>query len=587
MSSTLASWAPDGVDFVVHPWFVGALGRSDTNTVRRPGIFYDEQAGLIVLGDVRLDNAADLVRALGLLPGALDAEILARGYRRWGRALVEKLAGDFAVVIADTAARRVTAFRDEFGLRPLVHASSEKGLLLASDEDAILAVSPQIREVDSSAVVEYLLRSFSRPQATFWRDIRSVSPQYIFSADQNGWSESFHPRPPPRPRQFVSKVEFLSEFRTTFTESVRARLDNDVPTLLHLSGGLDSSVINLVADSLLKQGRVSCPDRRAVSAVFPGLSCDETDTIGLTAERLSFPHESWDGRLASVLDFFDPSLGGPGRRVGFSGGCDGDIPIAQRSGARVILTGNGGELFSPSGEALVDRLVAGDLPRFVQAVYEGRGIHWQKRLKQILGDVGLGWTLPRAVRRRRLPDWLSPDGKDIALDLPGLNQRSIFESPFLNRQWAFAHSPRLTRGLATFYRPRAVAGISVTCPFLDARLVDLVFSASPELWPSPGYPARFHADAFADIIPERLLAKNKVGFGSAVQTLLVRPEVLGRIQELVRSAGSPASCLSQEYAASQLYSLMGKGAGANDRMWIDMYLVATLLAWLGRTMQRP
>ncbi len=585
MAAALTSWAPDGVAFVVQPWFVGALGRSITNGRRPPSIFHDADAGLIALGDTRLDNADDLVRALGLLPGAPDGEILARGYQRWGDALVQKLVGDFAVVIADAVSRRVVAFRDEFGIRPLVYAESVRGVVLASDEEAVLAVSPTIRDVDSSAVVEYLLRTYRSTRATMWRDIRSVAPQHVFSATEKGWSESFHPRPTPQPRRFVSRTEFLAEFRSTFRNSVRARLDIDTPALLHLSGGLDSSVINLVAESLLQQGQLRSPRLRAVSALFAGLGCDETKNIQLTADRLSFPHETWDGRDASPVDFFEPSLGGPGRRVGFSGGCDGDIPIAQRIGARVILAGNGGEVFSPSGEALVDHIMAGDIQKLLLAVREGRGIHWQKRLKQALGDVGLGWTLPGLIRRRRLPTWLSPEAKQVAVDLPQLNRVNVFRSPFLNRQWDFAHSPGLTRGPAAFFRPRAAEGISVVFPFLDAPLLDLVFSAPSGLWPLPGYPARFHADAHADLIPAELMSQRKIGFGSAVKSQLKRPVIQDRIRHLLRSPGNAGIYLSLPDVASHLERLE-RMSGENGGMWIDLYLIATLIGWLGRITQR-
>ena len=63
MTMALSSWAPDGIESVSHPWFSGAFGRLTTNAAQTQGAFRDDDAGLIVLGDTRLDNANDLSRA--------------------------------------------------------------------------------------------------------------------------------------------------------------------------------------------------------------------------------------------------------------------------------------------------------------------------------------------------------------------------------------------------------------------------------------------------------------------------------------------------------------------------------------------
>lgn len=94
----------------------------------------------IVAWDGRLDNRRELLAALGLPADEViaDAAVLARGWRAWGRALPERLRGDFAFVLWDVREQVLFAARDPLGARPLYYVSRSDYFAVASDDEALI-----------------------------------------------------------------------------------------------------------------------------------------------------------------------------------------------------------------------------------------------------------------------------------------------------------------------------------------------------------------------------------------------------------------------------------------------------------------
>lgn len=102
------------------------------------------QNGLTIAADVRLDNRAELLTALGMHPaqGATlsDPELLLHAYRRWGIECPQHLLGDFAFALWDESQQRLLCARDFVGTRPFYYQQRPgQGFVCASDLRALLA----------------------------------------------------------------------------------------------------------------------------------------------------------------------------------------------------------------------------------------------------------------------------------------------------------------------------------------------------------------------------------------------------------------------------------------------------------------
>ena len=89
-----------------------------------PGVWIDwhldMDAGLLVAADATL-YALDRLRAeLGLAAHEGDpGTLLLRAWQRWGEGMLDRLDGDFALVVFDLRQRRAVAMTDPMGMRPL------------------------------------------------------------------------------------------------------------------------------------------------------------------------------------------------------------------------------------------------------------------------------------------------------------------------------------------------------------------------------------------------------------------------------------------------------------------------------------
>src|SRR5262249_50868709 len=139
-----------------------------------------------------------------------------------------------------------------------------------------------------------------------------------------------------------TRAEAAAEVRRLLEHAVEARLEPGATTLMHLSGGLDSSSMVAVAGALQgRAARSTRPEVRLFSAVYPGLDCDESGFIDAVAAVVPFPGERCDGTR------FDAALPTPPPSHPFADMVPlGDLAAAARAGARVVLSGMGGdELF--------------------------------------------------------------------------------------------------------------------------------------------------------------------------------------------------------------------------------------------------
>jgi asparagine synthase (glutamine-hydrolysing) len=594
MLAALPGWTPDGC--AVAAGQGAALGIGKLVVSRRQGHatqpLVDAESGLHLVADLRLDNRDELAPRFGLAATATDAEILLAGYRRLGAEVVPHLIGDYAFVVWNDRTRRLFAARDPYGTRPLVYRQLPDLLLVASDVEQILAVDPSARVVDDVAVVDWLLVRWRFDERSFFAPITHLTAGSQLEAGAGGVRVTRWWRPTPPGPAIRDERAGLAEFRAVFTRAVADRLVTDHPVLTHLSGGYDSSVVSVVAGQV-----AGAPGLRAVGAVHPGLSCDEAPLMQATAALLPFPFEPWDGTVADLSDLTAPVLAGPGLRAPRSNGTNGDLAIARREGARVILSGVGGDGLHPHFPLVGDFIAQRRWSLFLRATVLAEGASWARRrrlsreaLKQILpAPIRQGWQ--RFRHHPQAPAWLAPRFAGEAL--APLPDREDFRATLGHggtARWHEWRRPVSLELMRSEQRLAAEAGIEYRSPFLDLRVAAVVDRLPLSLWRPPRYHQRLHAIAYADLLPPGLRGpRRKTVFSPAVVHRFQASQ--GAIERLLTApspkfrhyvAGEPISTVRTLMAS---LATAGGGADASviKAIWQDAALVwrqAALAAWL-------
>ncbi|MGC5028694.1 asparagine synthetase B family protein [Micromonospora sp. DT229] len=153
-----------------------------------------------------------------------DTEVVLAAFAQWGERMVTRLRGEYAIAIVERATRRVYLARDPLGVKPLYWSRTPGCLHLASEIKALVRAGAPVVEVPPGqhGWVDADRRVHLRPYV----DLLSLGTGAPAVTDPD---------------------EAALLVRTTLTDSIRVRLDTDLPVGVVLSGGLDSSLVLLHA----------------------------------------------------------------------------------------------------------------------------------------------------------------------------------------------------------------------------------------------------------------------------------------------------------------------------------------------------
>jgi asparagine synthase (glutamine-hydrolysing) len=177
-----------------------------------------------------------------------DTEVLLEAWRRWGPASLRRLRGMFAFALFDERQGTLTLARDQFGIKPLFWTARDGGLAFASELKGLRPLLGERPPVDDTAIVASLLYYWIPEDHCIYQGVHKLPPGSWLQVGPDG-----HRR---QERFFDPRAELaassgrrvdVAELRRVLQDSVAAHLVADVPISTFLSGGLDSSLLTVLA----------------------------------------------------------------------------------------------------------------------------------------------------------------------------------------------------------------------------------------------------------------------------------------------------------------------------------------------------
>ncbi len=457
---------------------------------------HDAKAGLTITADVRLDDRGALCDKLGIPAaqgaGMTDGELILGAYERWGPACVEHLLGDYAFVIWD--AREQTAFcaRDHIGARSFYYSVSADQLVFASNIDAVLAASGVSDTLDETTIANQLSRRNAAAERarTYFRAVRKLPPGQWLTVGRETMRLTRWWCPERVPAMHLASDDAYAEaFLDLYKRAVHDRLGGTESVGVHLSGGLDSSSIAvLAARELRRQGRPPPP-------AFTWLSPPPTD-------RPRDEHEANEYGLVETicaqenLPVFHQSPG-PGdivaalRRDVARGSDESTLiheEIVQRraaeQGVQVLLSGWGGdEGVSFNGRGYESQLLLhGHLGALLRLIRAGGPKPFRRFLYCLM--LLLSEDERQAVNKLRRGQW--PFRERNFLDPAFARQMKPRSGPGFrytsvrSTQLKLLELGHLSRRLEGWSWSGARHGIEYRYPLLDRRLLEFALGLPPE-----------------------------------------------------------------------------------------------------------
>ena len=214
---------------------------------------FSEDGNVVVVCNGEIYNHRELRRELEarghVFRTRTDVEVLVHLYEERSLEMCGLLNGQFAFALLDRRRGRLFMARDPFGICPLFYTVVDGLLIFASEIKAILRhpLAHARRRVDLTGLDQVLSFPGLVSPRTLFQGVSSLPGGHHLVARDGDVRETEYwdldyPRmadaPAPRPESYY--VEALGGL---FEESVKRRLQADVPVGYYLSGGLDSSMI--------------------------------------------------------------------------------------------------------------------------------------------------------------------------------------------------------------------------------------------------------------------------------------------------------------------------------------------------------
>jgi asparagine synthase (glutamine-hydrolysing) len=477
----------------------------------------------------------DLKRKGHVFQTTSDTEVILKMYEEYGLDCISQLNGMFSFLIYDKVREQIVAARDHFGIKPLYYFKNNDKLLFASEIKALLKHPDVKPEVNEEGLNDYLTFQFTLGDCTLFKNIHKLSPGHYMVIDVNTQKHSLvkYWTPNFSVDRFHTEEYFVLELRRLIEDTIRIQLRSDVPLGTYLSGGLDSSLVTMIASKILPH-QIS-----TFSGAFnEGPEFDETEYIHevvgackAKAYEIYPTANEFVALLPKLIYHLDEPVAGPGLFPQYM------VSKLASENVKVVLGGQGGdEIFGGYARYVIAYLEQALKGAILETTEEGEHIvslksilpnlpyikRYLPMLKTFLNNETFG---PMDRRYFYLIDRMQGSMDYYTEEFQGHYVREnifnrfklLFNDPnthsYFNKMTHFDMFGSLPALLQVEDRMSMAVSVESRVPLLDHRIVDLVASMPPSMKFNGAEMKYILKRSIGDYLPPKILnRKDKMGF---------------------------------------------------------------------------
>lgn len=442
-----------------------------------------------------------------------DTEVILQAYLQWGTACFARFNGMFALALYDTSTNKLILARDHAGIKPLYYSIQGDQLCFASEIKAFKALNPAWRERSDWKVYFLAFGHLPEPVTT----LDGVMPlpkgsflEYNLDDKKSTIKKYYHDAHAVYNRN--TPDEIFEELRTCLKAAVRRHLISDAPIGLFLSGGIDSSLLTLLAQPQLGD------HLKTLSIYFFEEKYSEKKYQDIIIKKTGAHHQSFlvtadtfNAALPDAMQAMDqPTTDGInsyfisnyaheyGLTAVLSGiGADelfGGYPSIKLSAWKTALQKLPSDILSLSSHAHADRYKKIAYLTQSSSTYDYlfyRGLHDPQSISDIL-DMDEGEVIHKLDALHPI-HWNGETPKEKASDIEYhlyMQNQLLRDADFMSMWHA----------------------LEIRVPFLDKNVIALARSLPPTLRFSDVKPKYALTEAFKDILPVEIWNRPKQGF---------------------------------------------------------------------------
>lgn len=443
-----------------------------------------------------------------------DTEVILIAYQCWGVKSFDRLEGIFAFALYDKRKELFFLVRDHIGVKPLYYFIDANGLLFSSEVKAFRALGKDWVEDPDWQIFFLAFGSIPHPFTTLSKVLQLSPGSYLLIDLKKLECDLVHYHETRDvDYKVTSHIDALSQIHFSIQKAVQKNLIADAKIGIFLSGGIDSSLITLLADKFQDKVitlSVNFDDVHYDEYKFQQLVLSKTENVEHTSHRVS---ESmfWES-LEDIWKAMDqPSIDAVNAYF--------ITKFAKVEGIKSVLSGLGAdEIFG--GYASFRRI------KWMRLI---RKLPFKRRIGFVLSKLKKSWSrLIYLNLQGSIGDYLflrgihTPAEISVILKIP---EDRVWEKlrsiPF--------HAPPQMNDIeyASFLETNIYLsnqllkdtdymgmwhGVEVRVPFLDIELLKKVRTIPPSIRYSKKWPKYLLTASHKNLLPDKIVFRKKMGF---------------------------------------------------------------------------
>jgi asparagine synthase (glutamine-hydrolysing) len=461
-----------------------------------------------------------------------DTEVILACFDRYGTGAFSKFRGMFSIALWDSSNKQVLLCRDRFGIKPLYYCEVGGVVYFASEIKALLPFVKSI-STNNAALSEYLTFQYTISGQTMFNEIKEIPPGHYLTAKKGSialtkyWDVTFNVDHGKPVNYFHSRLDEL------LRESVSLHLRSDVEVGSYVSGGLDSSLIHVLA------ARDQEPGLKAFHGRFPDFpGFDESayarDVTGASGGDLivtDISAQDFIENIEKVIYYLDQPVAGPGSFP--------QLMVSQTASqyVKVVLGGQGGDevfggyaryliaYFEQCIKAAIDGTYRnGNYVVTIESIIPNLGVLQEyKPLIQEFWRDGLFGPLDRRFLRlidrstdmKEEIDWTQLDMQAVYERFYEIfnNRSNVRKEAYFDSMTHFEFKTLLPALLHVEDRMSMAHGLESRVPFLDHHLVEFAATIPADVKFKDGRLKHLLRSTFRNDVPDSVLnRRDKMGF---------------------------------------------------------------------------
>lgn len=471
-----------------------------------------------------------------------DTEVILEMYKYYGNHCLEFLIGMFAFAIYNTETGEIFLARDHFGIKPVFYTQINDAFAFSSELKTLVNIPGFDKTINHKALVSSInYRWVSGNESMFNNCFKLPPAHYILYNKRSGIKIVKYWELDNAISNNSSENEIVKKIEETIEKSVERHMVADVPVSSFLSGGLDSSLISVLAKKTnpgLSTFTIGTSEKDNEIEKMP----DDEKYAKILADSFELDHHiikiSPDilKDLPEMVRILDEPIGDPAAINTYL-----ICKSARENGVKVLLSGMGAdEIFFGyrRQKATLMALRFNKIPTFIKSIILlivrllpvklfGKGFKLGRWAKRFTGFANL--PIDQAYMRsysyygdRELKELLKP-GYWNGIQEINDEHKKIFEAKYKNDPINRICNTDLTMfmlGLNLTYTDRAsmAASVEVRVPFIDKIVITKAMQVPGKLKFKDGESKYILKKAAEKFLPKKIIYRPKASFGAPIRS---------------------------------------------------------------------